>query len=74
MDKIKELPDNSIDIESDNIIKRYQRRPKQMENVCLADFVAWYNCKSESIMNRDTLKQVHLVQMIIFQRVLLMII
>ena len=48
MDKIKEFPDNSIDIESDNIIKRYQRRPKQMENVCLADFVAWYNCKSES--------------------------
>ena len=48
MDKIKELPDNSIDIESDNVIKRYQRRPKQMESVCLADFVAWYNCKSES--------------------------
>ena len=48
MDKIKELPDNSIDIESDNVVKRYQRRPKQMENVCLADFVAWYNCKSES--------------------------
>ena len=24
MDKIKELPDNSIDIESDNVIKRYQ--------------------------------------------------
>jgi hypothetical protein len=47
MDKIKELPDNSCDIESDNIIKRYQRRPKQLENVCLADFVAWYNCKSE---------------------------
>ncbi len=47
MDKIKELPDNSCDIESDNIIKRYQRRPKQLENLCLADFVAWYNCKSE---------------------------
>ena len=47
MDKIKELPYNSCDIESDNIIKRYQRRPKQLENVCLADFVAWYNCKSE---------------------------
>ncbi len=47
MDKIKELPDNSCDIESDIIIKRYQRRPKQLENVCLADFVAWYNCKSE---------------------------
>ncbi len=47
MDEIKELPDNSCDIESDNIIKRYQRRPKQLENVCLADFVAWFNCKSE---------------------------
>ncbi len=47
MDKIKELPDNSCDIESDNIMKRYQQRPKQLENLCLADFVAWYNCKSE---------------------------
>ena len=38
MDRIKELPDNSIDIESDNVIKRYMRRPKKLENVCLADF------------------------------------
>ncbi|CAB4033744.1 Hypothetical predicted protein, partial [Paramuricea clavata] len=38
MDKIKELPDHSVDIESDNIIKRYQRRPKKLENLCLADF------------------------------------
>ena len=52
LDKIKELPDNSIDIESDNIIKRYQRRPKKLENLCLADFVAWYNCKSESNQQR----------------------
>ena len=48
MDRIKELPDNSIDIESDNVIKRYMRRPKKLENVCLADFVVWYNCKTES--------------------------
>ena len=48
MDRIKELPDNSVDIESDNVIKRYMRRPKKLENVCLADFVAWYNCKTES--------------------------
>ncbi len=47
MYKIEELPENSCDIESDNIIKRYQRRPKQLENVCLADFVPWYKCKSE---------------------------
>ncbi|CAB4007910.1 ATP-dependent DNA helicase PIF1 [Paramuricea clavata] len=47
MDKIKGLPDHSLDIESDNVIKRYQRRPKQLENLCLADFVALFNCKSE---------------------------
>ncbi|KAL9965207.1 hypothetical protein ACROYT_G028978 [Oculina patagonica] len=44
IDKLRELPDTSPDIESDNIIKRYQRRPKQLENMCLADFVAWFNC------------------------------
>ncbi|XP_028408636.1 uncharacterized protein LOC114531181 [Dendronephthya gigantea] len=48
IDKIKELPDNSADIESDNIIKRYQRRPKKLENLCLGDFVAWFNCKINS--------------------------
>ena len=44
MNKIQDLPDNSVDIESDNIIKRYQRRPRKLEDICLADFVAWYNC------------------------------
>ena len=48
MHKIKELPDQSLDIESDNVIKRHQRRPKKLEKLCLADFVAWFNCKSES--------------------------
>ena len=52
MDKIKELPDNSIDIESENVIKRYQRQPKKLENICLADFVAWYNCKTDSNKQR----------------------
>ncbi|XP_068738520.1 uncharacterized protein [Montipora capricornis] len=44
LDKLKGLPDNSPDIESDNIIKSYQRRPKQLDNLCLADFVSWFNC------------------------------
>lgn len=47
-DKLRELPDNSVDIESDNIIKRYQRRPCKLNNTCLADFVAWYNCIREN--------------------------
>lgn len=33
LDKIKELPDNSTDIKSDNIIKRYQRRPRKLEQL-----------------------------------------
>jgi endonuclease/exonuclease/phosphatase (EEP) superfamily protein YafD len=56
MDKIKELPDHSLDIESDNVIKRYQRRPRQLQNWCLADFVAWLNCKNE-INEQKTIKQ-----------------
>ena len=38
------MPDKSTDIESDNIIKRYQRRPRKLEELCLANFVAWFNC------------------------------
>ena len=48
LDKIKELLDNSTDIESDNLIKRYQRRPQKLQNICLADFVAWFNCVKDS--------------------------
>ena len=40
MDKLQYLPDSSEDIESDNQIKRYQGRPKQLEELCLADFAA----------------------------------
>ena len=53
LDNIKELPDNSCDIESDNIIKRYQRRPKQLENICLADFVTWFNCVRDKESDTD---------------------
>ena len=53
LEKINDLPDSSTDIESDNVIKRYQRRPCQLENICLADFVAWYEVlpsgKSDSL-------------------------
>ena len=48
IDKIKQLPDHSVDIESDNVIKRYQRRPKKLENLCLADFVACFDTKNKT--------------------------
>lgn len=47
-DKIKELPDKSTDIESDNALKRYQKRPRGLSDVCLADFVAWINCSKDN--------------------------
>ena len=48
LEKLKELPDSSPNIESDNIIKRYQRRPKQLQKLCLADFVAWFDCVKDT--------------------------
>ena len=35
-----ELPAESTDIESDNIIQRYSKRPKKLQNFCLADYVS----------------------------------
>ena len=37
---LDDLPANSTEIMSDNIIKRYSRRPKALENWCLADYVS----------------------------------
>ena len=48
IEKIKELPDKSTDIESDNVLKRYQRRPRKLELLCLANFVAWFNCVNDN--------------------------
>ncbi|KAJ8020644.1 hypothetical protein HOLleu_40292 [Holothuria leucospilota] len=45
--KISELPDNSHDVESDTLLKKYVRRPRIMENICLADFAAWYDFSFE---------------------------
>lgn len=53
LEKLKELPDNSHDIEADNMIKRYQRRPKQLENLCLAEFVACFDFVREKDDDRN---------------------
>ena len=37
---LDELPAESADIESDNIIQRYSKRPKKLQNFCLADYVS----------------------------------
>lgn len=38
--ELQKLSDNSTDIECSNIFRRYSKRPKQLENWCLADYVS----------------------------------
>ena len=38
--ELEAMPDDSTDIEADNIVKRYARRHEALENYCLADFVS----------------------------------
>lgn len=40
LDVLAEMAENSTDIHSDNVLKRYQRRPNALNNCCLADFVS----------------------------------
>ena len=37
---LDELPAESTNIEADNIIQRYAKRPRQLEKLCLADYVS----------------------------------
>lgn len=49
------MPDTSTDIETDNIIKRYQRRPRNLEHLCLANFVAWFSCVKDKDTNDSSI-------------------
>ena len=40
---LKELPKSSTNVEADNVLKRYHRRPHQMNKYCYADFVSWFD-------------------------------
>ncbi|CAC5371095.1 unnamed protein product [Mytilus coruscus] len=46
IDVLEKMAKNSTDIETDNILQQYTRRPKVLENVCLADYVAWFEMKN----------------------------
>ena len=53
------MPPDSTNIESDNYLKRYMRRPNAMSSCCLADYVSKYNIilpkkSSESKVNTET--------------------
>ncbi|VDI59060.1 Hypothetical predicted protein [Mytilus galloprovincialis] len=55
-EELQKLPDNSTNVQCDNIIKRYSQRPKKVESICLADFAAWYDLRSEKKAKTDKLK------------------
>ena len=40
---LDELPAESTNIESDNIVQRYSKRPRQLQRFCLADYVSKVN-------------------------------
>lgn len=44
---LKEMPESTTNVESDNVLKRYKRRPKGMSNYCYADFVSWFDTSLE---------------------------
>ena len=48
IDHIQQLEDDSEDIESGGLIKRYTHRPPYLENVTLADWAAWYDNREPS--------------------------
>lgn len=50
-----EMPENSTDIQSDNILARYQRRPRLLNNCCLADFVSHYDVVFPKKLTNKTL-------------------
>ena len=37
---LDEMPDDLTDIVAENVIKRYSKRPKALENWCLADYIS----------------------------------
>ncbi|XP_063420756.1 uncharacterized protein LOC134705970 [Mytilus trossulus] len=65
--KLEEMSSTSTNVEADNVVKRYQRRPKQLLKLCLADFASWYDvsypkknnpCKSDKLNALSELPEV----------------
>ncbi len=53
---LEELPEDSTEIVSDNIVKRYAKRPRVLERWCLADYVSQLDViypKSDKLLNED---------------------
>ena len=71
MEKLKELPDSSQDIESDNITKRCQQKPKQLEKFCLADLLHGFSVLRTQKMTHILVSHHLQVLVTFFQRLIL---
>ena len=55
--ELKQLPAKSKQVEMDNILKRYKRRPSVLEQLCYADFASWYDlCRLPNKVSVDISK------------------
>ena len=52
--ELEAMPKNSTDIEADNVIKRYARRPEALEDFCLADFISKVVSVSKILPNNES--------------------
>ncbi len=73
---LEELPDDSTEIVSDNIVKRYGKRPRVLEKWCIADYVSQLdviypksdNCKTKTSMKMTLMRKVFLMMTLISLR------
>ena len=55
--ELKQLPAKSKQVEMDNILKRYKRRPSVLEQLCYVDFASWYDlCRLPNKVSVDISK------------------
>ena len=49
---LQSIDDNDENIAQTNIITKYDNRPKTLENISLAEYVAWYNDRPKCTVHR----------------------
>ena len=55
MNEIEQLEDDSDDVHSGSLLKRYIKRPSSLEHVTLADWVAWYDSNRRPCVKKSPL-------------------
>ncbi|XP_063951720.1 uncharacterized protein LOC135153231 [Lytechinus pictus] len=59
-EQLDALPADSEDIQCSNNIKRYSERPRKARDMCLADFIAWYDMKKVQFKKKRKVHELEL--------------